>query len=73
MSFWKAYLTAALLLNAAFLLAGCASEPPAVTTSVCTAMVKIHPDPGFETRWTIGEMRQVDQNNRTFDKLCPGA
>jgi hypothetical protein len=31
----------------------------------------IHPSPGFETRWTASEQRQVKDHNYSSEANCP--
>jgi hypothetical protein len=38
--------------------------------SSCGQFQVIHPDPGFETRWTAAEKRQVLAHDEVLERLC---
>lgn len=41
-----------------------------VRSNECSWAASIWPDAGFETRWTIGEKRQVVAHNEKVEALC---
>ncbi len=53
-------------------LTGCVGQAPAPVSNACAWDKIIHPSPGFDTRWTSAEMRQVDEHNKTLRANCPG-
>lgn len=60
------------LLILSLALAGCVGAAPAPVANSCAWEKVIHPSPGFDTRWTSGEMRQVDEHNKAVRANCPG-
>lgn len=60
-----------LILPLMTILTGCATPPaPPAVADACSWATMILPDPGFESRWTASEKRQVDAYDRTVEKLC---
>lgn len=55
-------------------LAGCIGAAPAPVSNACASVLGqiIHPSPGFETRWTAQEQRQVLDHNNASRAQCPG-
>jgi hypothetical protein len=49
------------------LLQGCAEK---VTSDACSWLRQIHPDAGFETRWTRAEKEQVETLDEAIEKKC---
>lgn len=48
-------------------MSGCA---PTSGSSGCSEFAVIHPDVGFETRWTAAEKRAVLANNDVWRAVC---
>lgn len=46
------------------------SKPVPIVANDCAWAVRIVPDPGWETRWTDNEKRQVVLLNRDVQKNC---
>lgn len=55
------------------LLAGCGlmEPPPAPVSNACGWLGVIHPDIGFEKRWTPAEIRETDALDNKIAQHCP--
>lgn len=64
--FPKKSIARALLLCSLISISGCATPIP----DACAWLTDISPNPGYKTRWTPDEQRQVDALDKNIDKNC---